>query len=128
MTEPRKIYLETYGCQMNVADSEVVLSIMHGAGYQRTAVLESADVVVVNTCAVRENAEERIYGRIGDFWHYKKDNPGVVIGVLGCMAERLRKDLLQSESSVDLVVGPHEYRRLPELVENALAGEKGIAV
>ncbi|HEY4612243.1 MAG TPA: tRNA (N6-isopentenyl adenosine(37)-C2)-methylthiotransferase MiaB [Bacteroidota bacterium] len=128
MTEPRKIYLETYGCQMNVADSEVVLSIMHGAGYQRTAVLESADVVFVNTCAVRENAEERIYGRIGDFWHYKKDNPGVVIGVLGCMAERLRKDLLQSESSVDLVVGPDEYRRLPELVENALAGEKGIAV
>ena len=128
ITEPRKIYLETYGCQMNVADSEVVLSIMHGAGYRRTAELESADVVFVNTCAVRENAEERIYGRIGDFWHYKKDNPGVVIGVLGCMAERLRKNLLESESAVDLVVGPDEYRRLPELVENALAGEKGIAV
>ncbi|MCI0707822.1 MAG: tRNA (N6-isopentenyl adenosine(37)-C2)-methylthiotransferase MiaB [Ignavibacteriae bacterium] len=126
--KPLSVYLETYGCQMNVADSEVVLSIMNGAGYRRTAELENADVVFVNTCAVRENAEERVYGRIGDFWHYKKDNPGVVIGVLGCMAERLRKNLLESESAVDIVVGPDEYRRLPELVENALAGEKGIAV
>lgn len=125
---PRKVYLETYGCQMNVADSEVVLSIMHGAGYRLTNTLTEADVVFVNTCAVRENAEERVYGRLGEFWRYKKENPAVVVGVLGCMAERLRKNLLQSESSVDLVVGPDEYRKLPELVENALAGEKGIAV
>lgn len=125
---PRKVYLVTYGCQMNVADSEVVLSIMHGAGYRLTNTLTEADVVFVNTCAVRENAEERVYGRLGEFWRYKKENPAVVVGVLGCMAERLRKNLLQSESSVDLVVGPDEYRKLPELVENALAGEKGIAV
>ncbi len=124
----RKVYLETYGCQMNVADSEVVQSIMHGAGYQRTSELAQADVVFVNTCAVRENAEERVYGRLGEFWRYKKENPAMVVGVLGCMAERLRKNLLQSESYVDLVVGPDEYRRLPELVEHALAGEKGIAV
>jgi tRNA-2-methylthio-N6-dimethylallyladenosine synthase len=126
--QQRKVYIETYGCQMNVADSEVVLSIMHSASYRRTNTLSEADVVLVNTCAVRENAEERVYGRLGEFWRYKKENPAMVVGVLGCMAERLRKNLLQSESSVDLVVGPDEYRKLPELVENALAGEKGIAI
>ena len=128
MANQRKVYLETYGCQMNVADSEVVLSILSNAGYARTDKLSQADVVFVNTCAVRENAEQRIYGRIGDFKHLKKSNPGVVVGVLGCMAERLRKDLLESESAVDLVVGPDEYRRLPDLVEHAIQGEKGIAV
>jgi tRNA-2-methylthio-N6-dimethylallyladenosine synthase len=128
MMENRKVYIETYGCQMNVADSEVVLSILQSAGYRRTEQLPQADVVLVNTCAVRENAEERVYGRLGEFWRYKKQNPAVVVGVLGCMAERLRKKLLQSESSVDLVVGPDEYRKLPELLENARAGEKGIAV
>ncbi|MEX1140011.1 MAG: tRNA (N6-isopentenyl adenosine(37)-C2)-methylthiotransferase MiaB [Bacteroidota bacterium] len=128
MNIQRKVYLETYGCQMNVADSEVVLSILKGAGYSRTEELSKADVIFVNTCAVRENAEQRIYGRIGDFKHLKKSNPGVVVGVLGCMAERLRKDLLQSESAVDLVVGPDEYRRLPDLVDSAIQGEKGIAV
>ena len=126
--EPRKVYLETYGCQMNVADSEVVLSILDKAGYVRTPELGQADVIFVNTCAVRENAEQRIYGRLGDFKHLRKHNPGVVVGVLGCMAERLRRDLMESESSVDLVVGPDEYRRLPELVEHALKGEKGVAV
>ena len=124
----RQVYVETYGCQMNVADSEVVLSILTSAGYQKTDSLASADVVFVNTCAVRDNAEVRIYGRLGDFKHFKKENPGMVIGVLGCMAERLRKDLMQSESYVDLVVGPDEYRRLPELIEGAIEGEKGIAV
>ncbi|MEX2090189.1 MAG: tRNA (N6-isopentenyl adenosine(37)-C2)-methylthiotransferase MiaB [Bacteroidota bacterium] len=124
----RQVYVETYGCQMNVADSEVVLSILTSAGYKQTDSLASADVVFVNTCAVRDNAEVRIYGRLGDFKHYKKENPGMVIGVLGCMAERLRKDLMQSESYVDLVVGPDEYRRLPELIEGAIEGEKGIAV
>jgi tRNA-2-methylthio-N6-dimethylallyladenosine synthase len=128
MTNQRKVYLETYGCQMNVADSEVVLSILGAAGYARTDQLSRADVIFVNTCAVRENAEQRIYGRIGDFKHLKKSNPGVIVGVLGCMAERLRKDLLESESAVDLVVGPDEYRRLPDLVEHAIQGEKGIAV
>jgi tRNA-2-methylthio-N6-dimethylallyladenosine synthase len=124
----KNFYVETYGCQMNAADSEVVASIMSAAGYARTPVLEKADVIFVNTCAVRENAEVRVYGRLGDFKHLKKSNPGVVVGVLGCMAERLRKDLMETESFVDLVVGPDEYRRLPLLVENAVAGEKGIAV
>ena len=128
MPEKRKLYLETYGCQMNLADSEVVLSIMADAGFGHTSDLADADVVLVNTCAVRENAEQRVYGRLGDFKYYKKSNPAMVVGVLGCMAERLRRDLMQSESHVDLVVGPDEYRRLPELIDAALEGEKGIAV
>jgi tRNA-2-methylthio-N6-dimethylallyladenosine synthase len=113
---------------MNLADTEVVLSILADAGYAQTTSLRSADVVFVNTCAVRENAEQRVYGRLGDFRRYKKENPGMIVGVLGCMAERLRKDLMQSESHVDLVVGPDEYRRLPELIEGAINGERGIAV
>jgi tRNA-2-methylthio-N6-dimethylallyladenosine synthase len=124
----RQVYIETYGCQMNLADTEVVLSILTDAGYGQTTNLRAADVVFVNTCAVRENAEQRVFGRLGDFKRYKKENPGMLIGVLGCMAERLRKDLMESESHVDLVVGPDEYRRLPELIEGALTGERGIAV
>jgi tRNA-2-methylthio-N6-dimethylallyladenosine synthase len=123
----KHIYLETYGCQMNLADSEVVLSVMNGAGYHPTGDHNAADVILINTCAIRENAEQRVFGRLGDFKHYKRNNPGVVLGVLGCMAERLRKDLIESESHVDLIVGPDEYRRLPDLVEHALQGEKGIA-
>ena len=113
---------------MNLADTEVVLSILASAGYEQTTSLRTADVVLVNTCAVRENAEQRVYGRLGDFRRYKKENPGMIVGVLGCMAERLRKDLMQSESHVDLVVGPDEYRRLPELIDGAVNGERGIAV
>jgi tRNA-2-methylthio-N6-dimethylallyladenosine synthase len=124
----RQIYIETYGCQMNLADTEVVLSILTDAGFTQTNNLRTADVAFVNTCAVRENAEQRIVGRLGDFKHFKKENPGMLVGVLGCMAERLRKDLMESESHVDLVVGPDEYRRLPELIESALTGERGIAV
>jgi tRNA-2-methylthio-N6-dimethylallyladenosine synthase len=128
MSGPRHVYLETYGCQMNLADSEVVLGILGEKGYRQTENLALADVVLVNTCAIRENAEQRVHGRLGDFKHYKRKNPGVVIGVLGCMAERLRRDLLESETHVDIVVGPDEYRRLPELIEDAVDGEKGIAV
>src|SRR5574341_1528905 len=113
MNQKRQIYLETYGCQMNLADSEVVLRVMHDAGYDRTEDIALADVILVNTCAVRENAEERVYGRLGTLKTYKRANSGVVIGVLGCMAERLRKTLIDSETSVDLIVGPDEYRRLP---------------
>ncbi len=113
---------------MNLADTEVVLSILTDAGYGQTTSLRAADVVFVNTCAVRENAEQRVFGRLGDFKRYKKENPGMIVGVLGCMAERLRKDLMESESHIDLVVGPDEYRRLPELIDSAITGERGIAV
>jgi tRNA-2-methylthio-N6-dimethylallyladenosine synthase len=128
MSSQKQFYIETYGCQMNMADTEVVQRIMHNAGYTLTNDATVADAILVNTCAVRDNAEQRIYGRLGDFGRYKKENPGTIIGVLGCMAERLRKDLMESESFVDLVVGPDEYRKLPALVEAALEGEKGIAV
>jgi tRNA-2-methylthio-N6-dimethylallyladenosine synthase len=128
MKTTRKIFLETFGCQMNMADSEIVLSILNESGYRRTDSMASADVFLLNTCSVRENAEQRVYGRLGDFNHYKKANPAIVIGVLGCMAERLRKELLESDSSIDLVVGPDEYRKLPAMIEAAAEGEKGIAV
>jgi tRNA-2-methylthio-N6-dimethylallyladenosine synthase len=128
MQTGRKMYIETYGCQMNMADTEIVLSIMHYAGFVRTDFLSSADVALINTCAVRENAEQRIIGRLGDFNHYKKSNPKVVIGVLGCMAERVRRDLMESEDFVDFIVGPDEYRKLPALIEAAKKGDKGIAV
>ncbi|MGD1044029.1 MAG: tRNA (N6-isopentenyl adenosine(37)-C2)-methylthiotransferase MiaB [Bacteroidota bacterium] len=128
MQTSRNVYIETYGCQMNMADTEIVLSIMHEAGFTRTETLSNADVVLVNTCAVRENAEQRIIGRLGDFNHYKKTNPSVIVGVLGCMAERVRKELMELGDFVDLIVGPDEYRKLPALIEAADGGEKGIAV
>jgi len=113
---------------MNMADTEIVLSIMHGAGFIRTETLSSADIVLINTCAVRDNAEQRIVGRLGDFNHYKKTNPNVIVGVLGCMAERVRKELMELGNFIDLVIGPDEYRKLPALIEAADSGEKGIAV
>jgi tRNA-2-methylthio-N6-dimethylallyladenosine synthase len=127
LSSPRHIYIETYGCQMNSADSEIVLSIMHNRGYRRTTEVSSADVILVNTCSVRENAEQRIFGRLGCFKRHKQQKPGVVVGVLGCMAEHLRTKLIE-ESVVDVVVGPDEYRKLPALVEAAANGSKGLAV
>jgi tRNA-2-methylthio-N6-dimethylallyladenosine synthase len=113
---------------MNVADSEVVGGILREQGYMMTGSLEEADVVLINTCAVRENAEARIYGRLGLMNRYKRENPGMVIGVLGCMAERLRERLVEQEKLVDLIIGPDEYRKLPGLLSRAFEGEKGIAV
>ena len=113
---------------MNVADSEVVGGILHKEGYAFTKDLNEADVILVNTCAIRDNAEVRIYGRLGLFSRHKKERPGVVVGLLGCMAERLRVQLVEEECVVDLVVGPDEYRKLPVLLDQAYGGEKGIAV
>jgi tRNA-2-methylthio-N6-dimethylallyladenosine synthase len=124
----KKVYIETYGCQMNVADSEVVGGILAGKGYEFTNELSHADVILVNTCAIRDHAEQRIYGRLGLFNGLRKKRPGLVIGLLGCMAERLRSKLVYEDRLVDLVVGPDEYRKLPALMESAYAGEKGIAV
>lgn len=112
---------------MNLADSEVVGGILHAEGYAFTNTMERADVILVNTCAIRDNAEVRIYGRLGEFGRIKKQKPGTVIGILGCMAERLRFKLVEEERLVDLVVGPDEYRKLPSLIEHAFIGEKGIA-
>lgn len=124
----KSVYIETYGCQMNVADTEVVLSIMNSSTYGITDDAAQADVIFINTCSVRDNAEARVFQRLATLKQFKKANPGVVIGVLGCMAERLRTELIDKRNLVDVVVGPDEYRRLPELVEEAFAGHKGIAV
>lgn len=123
----KRVYIETYGCQMNMADSEVVGGILAREGYGMTNNMADADIILVNTCAIRDHAEQRIYGRIGLFGTYKKQRPGMLIGILGCMAERLRFKLIEEERLVDLVVGPDEYRKLPLMIEGALAGEKGIA-
>ena len=112
----KKIYIETYGCQMNVNDSEVILSIMEKAGYRRTESIEEADLILANTCSIRENAEQRVWGRIDVFRLQKRKRPGVVIGIVGCMAERLKDKLLDGRI-VDLVAGPDSYRRLPAMVE-----------
>ncbi|MCX7936644.1 MAG: tRNA (N6-isopentenyl adenosine(37)-C2)-methylthiotransferase MiaB [Chlorobi bacterium] len=124
----RALYVETYGCQMNLNDTEIVQGIMAGAGYRLANSIEEADVVFLNTCAIRENAERKIHERLKHLRYWRKRKPELVVGVLGCMAERLRRNLLGEQGLVDLVVGPDEYRRLPELVERAFAGEQGIAV
>lgn len=113
---------------MNLADTEIVLGILKKQGYDVTDKPEEADVVLLNTCSIRENAEQRIYGRIGNLKTLKANKPELVLGILGCMAERLRKDLVEDKKAVDLVVGPDEYRRLPEYIDIALNGDKGIGV
>ena len=123
-----KVYIETYGCQMNVNDSEVVVSILADEGYGVTQKLSDADLVLVNTCSVRENAEQRIRGRLDVFRIEKKKRPELLVGVIGCMAERLKNQLLEEEKSVDLVVGPDAYRDLPRLVRSAGTGLKSINV
>ena len=122
------IYIETYGCQMNLADTEIVLGILKDYGYEVTKEIGKADVVLLNTCSIRDNAEQRIYGRLGNISNLKNVNPNLVVGILGCMAERLRKDLVEDKKIVDLVVGPDEYRRLPEYINIAFNGNKGIGI
>ena len=109
-----KVYIETYGCQMNVNDSEVILSILQDAGYALTEDMENAQVILANTCSIRDNAEQRIWGRIDQFKLQKRKRDGVVIGIVGCMAERLKEKLLEA---VDIVAGPDSYRSLPQLLE-----------
>jgi tRNA-2-methylthio-N6-dimethylallyladenosine synthase len=113
---------------MNLADTEVVGGILDSHGYAVTDDPASADVVLLNTCAIRENAEQRIRGRLGFIRTFKRRNPSLVVGILGCMAERLRDRFIKQEKLVDIVVGPDEYRKLPSLVERALIGERGVAV
>jgi tRNA-2-methylthio-N6-dimethylallyladenosine synthase len=123
-----KVYIETYGCQMNVNDTEIVASLMKDNGYQLTAKPEEADLILVNTCSIRENAEQRVRGRLGEFGRMKKKKPALVVGVIGCMAERLKEQLLTEEKVVDLVIGPDAYRELPKLVFQAGSGQKAINV
>ena len=124
----RKLFIETYGCQMNVGDSEIVVSIMQDEGYFHTDSLDEADIVLINTCSIRDNAEQRIWGRLNELRRYRRRKPSLIVGVIGCMAERLKEQLIESEYGVDIVAGPDSYRDLPHLVREAEAGGKGINV
>ena len=108
-----KLYIETYGCQMNVSDSEVVLSILQRDGYRYTERIDEADVILVNTCSVRDNAEQRVLGRLREFKPYKRRKKALLVGVIGCMAERMKEQLMEREQLVDIVAGPDSYRDLP---------------
>jgi tRNA-2-methylthio-N6-dimethylallyladenosine synthase len=124
----KKLYIETYGCQMNFSDSEIVNSILVDHHYEPTQSLEAADVVFVNTCSIRENAENRVLQRLQQFGHLKKKNPELVIGVLGCMAVRMKENLLEQAGFVDLIAGPDAYRDLPRLIKLVHRGQKAINV
>lgn len=122
----KKLYIESYGCQMNFSDSEIVTSILKKEGFGTTSSAEHADVILINTCSIREKAEQTVRNRLNYFNGVKKKNKDVTVGVLGCMAERLKSQLLEEEKIVDLVLGPDAYRDLPKLVKQAEEGEKGI--
>jgi tRNA-2-methylthio-N6-dimethylallyladenosine synthase len=124
----KKLFIESYGCQMNFSDSEIVASVMRGAGFATTSSAEDADLIFLNTCAIRDNAEQKVRNRLKQLQHLKKKKPGMMIGVLGCMAERLKAQLLEEEKMVDIVTGPDAYRDLPRLVEEAGTGQKAVNV
>lgn len=124
----KRLYVESYGCQMNFSDSEVVASIMTNEGYTTTRNIDEADVVLINTCSIRENAETRVRNRLTEFKKRKSEQPELVVGILGCMAERLKKSLLEEEQLVDLVAGPDAYRDLPNLVEEVGSGQRAVNV
>ncbi|MFO7822867.1 MAG: tRNA (N6-isopentenyl adenosine(37)-C2)-methylthiotransferase MiaB [Cyclobacterium sp.] len=122
----KKLYIESYGCQMNFSDSEIVASIMKDNGFDTTSDFKNADVIFLNTCSIRDKAEQTVRKRLSQFNQIKSENPDLTIGVLGCMAERLKDKLLEEEKLVDLVVGPDAYRDLPNLVFQADEGQKGV--
>jgi len=124
----RKLYIESYGCAMNFSDSEIVASILADDGFETTADYNSADVIFINTCSIRENAEQRVRNRLREFAITKVKNPGLVVGVLGCMAERLKSKFLEEEKLVDVVVGPDAYRDLPNLIGRVDDGQKAVNV
>ncbi len=124
----KKLYIESYGCAMNFADSEVVASILSKDGFQTTTNFEEADVILLNTCSIRENAEIRIKKRLFDFKKQKQTNPELVVGILGCMASRMKQTLLEDEKLVDIVSGPDSYRDLPHLIEDVGSGQRAVNV
>lgn len=124
----KNLYIESYGCAMNFSDSEIIASILSKEGYKNTSTEADADVILLNTCAIRDNAENRIWTRLKDLKHRKKANPNLVVGVLGCMAERLKAKMLDQEKLVDIVVGPDAYKDLPNLLEKVEDGHKAVNV
>lgn len=123
-----KFYIETYGCQMNFGDTEIVVSIMRDNGYIYVEKMEEADIVLVNTCSIRDNAEQRVWGRLSEFAALKRRRPALIVGVIGCMVERLKERLVEADKGVDIVAGPDSYRSLPSLMEEVKSGGKGINV
>jgi tRNA-2-methylthio-N6-dimethylallyladenosine synthase len=121
-----KYYLETFGCQMNVADSEMIEGILQSKNYFSIDSIDKADIIFVNTCAIREHAEEKVHSRLGVFSRIKRNNPEVIIGVLGCMAQHLKDDILDSKPYVDIILGPDSYRKLPALLERKMEDKKNI--
>lgn len=124
----KKAYIETYGCQMNFSDSEIVASILTDNLYETTSEIKSADLILLNTCSIRDNAEQRVRNRLNELRSLKRRKPGLVIGLLGCMAERLKDKLLEEERHIDLIVGPDGYRHLPQLLAKVESGQKAIDV
>src|SRR5689334_18176613 len=124
----RRFYIESYGCQMNFSDSEIVASILNREGFGATRNYEEADLVLLNTCSIREKAEQTVRKRLTEFKKVKEKKPGMLVGVLGCMAERLKSKFLEEEQLVDIVVGPDAYRSLPALVEEAESGQRAVNV
>ena len=122
----RKLFIETYGCQMNVGDTEIVVSIMQDEGFCYTENIAEADIILINTCSIRDNAEQRIWGRLSEMRRLRRAKPSLLIGVIGCMAERLKEQLTEGELAVDIVAGPDAYRDLPKLVREAESGGKGV--
>ena len=113
----KSYHIETYGCQMNVADSELVSAMLQKAGYKETSDIEKADAIFVNTCAIREHAEDKVHSRLGFYNKIKERKPSTVIGVLGCMAQNLKEDILDSKPYVDIILGPDSYRKLPSMLD-----------
>ncbi|MCD4744673.1 MAG: tRNA (N6-isopentenyl adenosine(37)-C2)-methylthiotransferase MiaB [Bacteroidales bacterium] len=128
MHTKKKLYIETYGCQMNFSDSEIVASILSEHNFVLTKNISDADVILINTCSVRDHAEQRVRKRLQEYNSYKKKNPGLKIGVIGCMAERLKNKLLEQEKTVDLIAGPDAYRDLPNLLTTVEGGQKAANV
>ncbi|WP_234734829.1 tRNA (N6-isopentenyl adenosine(37)-C2)-methylthiotransferase MiaB [Tellurirhabdus bombi] len=124
----KRLYIESYGCQMNFSDSEIVAAVMRNAGFATTSTAEEADVIFLNTCAIRENAEQKVRNRLKQLTVLKKRKPELLVGMLGCMAERLKTNLLEEEKIVDIVAGPDAYRDIPKLVEEAESGQKAVNV
>ncbi|MBC3792040.1 MiaB/RimO family radical SAM methylthiotransferase [Spirosoma utsteinense] len=124
----KRLYIESYGCQMNFADSEVVAAVMRNAGFATTSSAEEADLIFLNTCAIRDNAEQKVRHRLKHLIGFKRQKPGLLVGILGCMAERLKTQLLEEEKVIDIVAGPDAYRDIPKLVEEAESGQKAVNV
>ena len=127
-TYGKHFYIESYGCAMNFNDSEIVASILYNQGYGATKDIQLADLILVNTCSIRDKAEQTVRNRLQHFKGFKRHKPGMLVGILGCMAERLKGQLLEEEKLVDIVIGPDAYRSLPALIAEAASGQKGIDV